>query len=300
MEQSVSEKFTSEENPGKRPYLSSVDIMGTYSDNLSQNFLKSDNQIKHELRTNSYDGTFDADSVAKHAKRKLSKRHVNYAKFVTGSHAKTNSADYVLPSNKTDQRNISSDSHHSRYLDAKGEQDNRSRMKRETSNRGQEKKNSCILNFNKLYFGCRSPDTMEFRSDCPLFSSDIISGSVLPRLIIFNGQRSAMFTRDIFLTRVLFVVYLCHGSWSHNVSQNSSIHYLVTTPLSRTSRGVRRYCFMYQTNEDSSLIHFTSTSDTCHRGSIPGLDGALSFNITPIGGAGTVLVVFFGALFYRT
>lgn len=72
------------------------------------------------------------------------------------------------------------------------------------------------------------------------------------------------------------------------MSRNSSIHYLVTTPLSRTSRGVRRYCFMYQTNEDSSLIHFTSTSDTCHRGSVPGLDGALSFNITPIGGAGMV------------
>ncbi len=81
-------------------------------------------------------------------------------------------------------------------------------------------------------------------------------------------------------------MYLCHGSWIHNVTQNSSVHYLVTTPLSRTSRGVRRYCFMYQTNEDLSLVHFTSTSDTCHRDSISETDGALSFNITPIGGAG--------------
>ncbi|XP_065204346.1 uncharacterized protein LOC135834409 [Planococcus citri] len=292
MEQSVSEKFTSEENPGKRPYLSSVDIMGTYSDNLSQNFFKSDNQIKQELQQRSSSSSsgfgyrtatsggpsaFDADNVVEYAKRKISKRYVNYAKFVSRRSAvsswnenkpnftNTDHELYYDSNNETsgdESVRISLEDRRQRVaarylLNAKRKLDNRIRAKREmTRSTGQEKKNSCILNFNKLYFGCRSPDTMEFRSDCPLFSSDIIS------------------------------VYLCHGSWSHNVSRNSSIHYLVTTPLSRTSRGVRRYCFMYQTNEDSSLIHFTSTSDTCHRGSVPGLDGALSFNITPIGGAG--------------
>lgn len=117
----------------------------------------------------------------------------------------------------------------------------------------------------------------------PSSPSSHLQSSIILRVYLlsaswYNEARSVLL--------LCVTVYLCHGSWIHNVSQNSSVHYLVTTPLSRTSRGVRRYCFMYQTNEDSSLIHFTSTSDTCHRDSIPGADGALSFNITPIGGAG--------------
>ncbi|XKL68948.1 hypothetical protein PGB90_006717 [Kerria lacca] len=253
MEQSVSEQFSSEENAGNRPYLSSVDIMGTYSDNLSQNYFKSDNQIKDERHEN-----VQADSI-KYATRRPVKRNVNYVEFQ--SNAKLNlSTSYVLSSAaQSNTTRTEGSKRYSSYPKGKHETPSFERTSRGRSKRNSkshEKKNSCILNFNKLYFGCRSPDTMEFRSDCPLFSSDIIS------------------------------VYLCHGSWIHNVSQNSSVHYLVTTPLSRTSRGVRRYCFMYQTNEDSSLIHFTSTSDTCHRDSIPGTDGALSFNITPIGGAG--------------
>lgn len=108
--------------------------------------------------------------------------------------------------------------------------------------------------------------------------------------ILLISRRSIMYTDYItWIFLYIVLVYLCHGSWIHNISQNSSVHYLVTTPLSRTSRGVRRYCFMYQTNEDSSLIHFTSTSDTCHRDSIIGADGALSFNITPIGSVGKFL-----------
>lgn len=222
MEQSVSEKFTSDESPGKRPYLSSVDIMGTYSDNLSQNFFKSDNQIKQELHQRSGSdygyrsaagggaAAFDADNVVEYAKRKISKRYVNYAKYVSRSSSsswhenKPNSTtDHAFAgsntrSNETDVQISLKDRRQevaARYLlNAKRKLDNRIRAKREMTRGGQEnKKNSCILNFNKLYFGCRSPDTMEFRSDCPLFSSDIISGklhnrSLLNQLIFEKNQ----------------------------------------------------------------------------------------------------------------
>lgn len=265
MEQSVSEKLDTEDRSGSRPYVSSVDIMGTHSDTLSQtNFFKSDNQLKGGDEEDEYQTSYqDRSASVQYAKRKISKRQISYLEFQSNARLNLTDGYVLIPANRTQQPA----KRYKYYLGGRryphSPEDTIAlpltrqplRVKRSSKIR-EEKKNSCILNFNKLYFGCRSPDTMEFRSDCPLFSSDIIS------------------------------VYLCHGSWIHNISQNSSVHYLVTTPLSRTSRGVRRYCFMYETNEDSSLIHFTSTSDTCHRDSIIGADGALSFNITPIGSAG--------------
>ncbi len=171
MEQSVSEKLNSEENAGKRPYLSSVDIMGTYSDNLSQNFFKTDNRLKREELGESTNPHHDV----KHTRRKLTKRDVNYVEFQ--SNAKLNlSTTYVLSPSLNGTR----DGGKRRYLFQGAGRREAPRVSRalrsKRSSENGDKKNSCILNFNKLYFGCRSPDTMEFRSDCPLFSSEFTSG----------------------------------------------------------------------------------------------------------------------------
>nr|CAD7394572.1 unnamed protein product [Timema cristinae] len=82
---------------------------------------------------------------------------------------------------------------------------------------------------------------MEFRSECT--SADVVSA------------------------------YSCHGRWEDN-----GIHYLITTPLSRSSHGARRYCFMYR--EQEGVVHFSSSSDSCQRNISPGIGGALAFNVT--------------------
>nr|CAD7428136.1 unnamed protein product [Timema monikensis] len=95
--------------------------------------------------------------------------------------------------------------------------------------------------FTTLVVGCNTVDTMEFRSECT--SADVVSA------------------------------YSCHGRWEDN-----GIHYLITTPLSRSSHGARRYCFMYR--EQEGVVHFSSSSDSCQRNISPGIGGALAFNVT--------------------
>jgi hypothetical protein len=72
-------------------------------------------------------------------------------------------------------------------------------------------------------------------------------------------------------------VYSCHGRWEDN-----GTHYLITTPLSRSSRGPRRYCFMYREAQDG-VVHFSSSSDSCRRNISPGIGGAMAFNVTSTG-----------------
>jgi len=72
-------------------------------------------------------------------------------------------------------------------------------------------------------------------------------------------------------------VYSCHGRWEDN-----GTHYLITTPLSRSSRGPRRYCFMYREAQDG-VVHFSSSSDSCRRNISPGIGGSMAFNVTSTG-----------------
>jgi hypothetical protein len=71
--------------------------------------------------------------------------------------------------------------------------------------------------------------------------------------------------------------YSCHGRWEDN-----GTNYLITTPLSRSSRGPRRYCFMYREAQDG-VVHFSSSSDSCRRNISPGIGGAMAFNVTSTG-----------------
>lgn len=103
---------------------------------------------------------------------------------------------------------------------------------------------ACSLDFKTLIVGCGSTDTMEFRSDCHSPDTNIISA------------------------------YSCHGGWSEN-----GTNYLITTPLSRSSRGARRYCFVYQSQADT-VVRFSTSADNCRRDIIPGSTGILAFNIT--------------------
>ncbi|XP_033607260.1 uncharacterized protein LOC111864295 [Cryptotermes secundus] len=99
--------------------------------------------------------------------------------------------------------------------------------------------------FTTLVVGCSTMDTMEFHSECT--SADVVS------------------------------VYSCHGRWEDN-----GTHYLITTPLSRSSRGPRRYCFMYREAQDG-VVHFSSSSDSCRRNISPGIGGVMAFNVTSTG-----------------
>ncbi|RZF36095.1 hypothetical protein LSTR_LSTR010506 [Laodelphax striatellus] len=120
----------------------------------------------------------------------------------------------------------------------------------------------CSLDLKTLVVGCSASDTMEFRSDCD------------------NSPDKPRVTS----------VYQCHGGWVEN-----GTHYLITTPLSRSSRGARRYCFAYEATGGSSasvglgppagasVIRFSTSSNTCTRDSASTAAGAsnvLAFNIT--------------------
>lgn len=182
MEQSVSDRFSSDESRDSQPYLSSVDIMETFSDNLSQNYLRAESQV----RTGDADNPADPQLYSRNSKyarrRNVKRRDINYVGFQ--SNAKLNlSTTYVLsPSGSASPAAAPASSPkehqraHSRSSRRPEAVENGTARVKRSARSGGDKKNSCILNFNKLYFGCRSPDTMEFRSDCPLFSSDIISG----------------------------------------------------------------------------------------------------------------------------
>ncbi|XP_049807210.1 uncharacterized protein LOC126249589 [Schistocerca nitens] len=98
--------------------------------------------------------------------------------------------------------------------------------------------------FTSLVVGCSAGHTMEFRSDCA--DEDFVS------------------------------TYSCHGHWEDN-----GTNFLITTPLSRTSHGARRLCFMYR--EVDGVVHFSSSADSCTRAVSPGIGGSLAFNVTSTG-----------------
>ncbi|XP_054289562.1 uncharacterized protein LOC129004892 [Macrosteles quadrilineatus] len=108
---------------------------------------------------------------------------------------------------------------------------------------------ACSLDFKTLMVGCASSDTMEFRSECSSPDNNMVSA------------------------------YSCHGGWSDN---STATHYLITTPLSRSSRGAKRYCFVYQSQADN-VVMFSTSADTCRRDIVPGSTGVLAFNITSEG-----------------
>ncbi|XP_039300699.1 uncharacterized protein LOC120355988, partial [Nilaparvata lugens] len=128
----------------------------------------------------------------------------------------------------------------------------------------------CSLDLKTLVVGCSASDTMEFRSDCD------------------NSPEKPRVTS----------VYQCHGGWVEN-----GTHFLITTPLSRSSRGARRYCFAYEAASGGStggaqggpggapggsggitggsVIRFSTSSNTCTRDSSAATDSnVLAFNIT--------------------
>ncbi|XP_065339905.1 uncharacterized protein LOC135939432 isoform X2 [Cloeon dipterum] len=102
----------------------------------------------------------------------------------------------------------------------------------------------CSPEFTSLRVGCSNVDTMEFRSECT--RTDTISA------------------------------YSCHGGWEDN-----GTHFLITTPLSRTSLGARRMCFIYR--ESPLGVHFSSSAASCQRDISPGVGGILAFNVTSSG-----------------
>nr|ATU83027.1 secreted hypothetical protein [Pristhesancus plagipennis] len=122
----------------------------------------------------------------------------------------------------------------------------------------------CPLELVSLLVGCDAGDTMEFRSQCGNTVTSIVSA------------------------------YTCHAGWSEN-----GTHYLITTPLSRSSLGAKRYCFIYtssltvggdpmlpgSTNSmlAGATVRFSTSSDTCSRSLMPGTTGVLAFNITSKG-----------------
>ncbi|KAK3908756.1 Midasin [Frankliniella fusca] len=86
-----------------------------------------------------------------------------------------------------------------------------------------------------LYMGCSTQDTMEFRRDCGAPEPDVVSA------------------------------YSCHGRWEEN-----GTHFLITTPLPRSSRAVRRYCFVYREQAaagpgQAAVLHFSSSGESCQR-----------------------------------
>jgi hypothetical protein len=57
---------------------------------------------------------------------------------------------------------------------------------------------------------------------------------------------------------------------------------LITTPLSRSSHGSRRYCFIYK-ESSPDLVLFSTSADNCDRVVRPGITGELVFNVTSTG-----------------
>ncbi|XP_014243229.1 uncharacterized protein LOC106663141 [Cimex lectularius] len=120
---------------------------------------------------------------------------------------------------------------------------------------------NCPLEAISLNSACTRRDTMELRSEC--------DGSV----------------------RSIVSAYTCHAGWSEN-----GTGFVITTPVSRSSHGSKRYCFVYSPAHHRSAVgngagqipswnyvRFSTSSDTCSRTVIPGLTGILAFNITSQG-----------------
>nr|CAD7589848.1 unnamed protein product [Timema genevievae] len=80
--------------------------------------------------------------------------------------------------------------------------------------------------------------------------------------------------------------YSCHGNWEDNQTS-----YLIASPISRTSVGARRFCFIYSKSvADSSfgrnkgkgaaMLQMSTVTDSCHRHIMPGITGVWAFNLT--------------------
>lgn len=76
------------------------------------------------------------------------------------------------------------------------------------------------------------------------------------------------------------IEYSCHGSWEEGGRQ-----YLVVTPTSRSSKGVRRLCLVL--DHGSAVLSLASSSLSCSRDLTPGLHGLIALNTTSIGACGT-------------
>ncbi|KAF4519337.1 hypothetical protein B566_EDAN008259 [Ephemera danica] len=90
----------------------------------------------------------------------------------------------------------------------------------------------CAPDFTSLAVGCGALDTMEFRS---------------PECAVQPQQQPAAAS------------YSCHGGWEDN-----GTHFLITTPLSRTSHGARRLCFMFRAGHAAQLL-LSSSAASCTR-----------------------------------
>lgn len=71
--------------------------------------------------------------------------------------------------------------------------------------------------------------------------------------------------------------YSCHGSW-----EDSGRQYLVVTPTSRSSKGVRRLCLVLE--RGVGVMSLASSTRSCGRDLTPGLHGHMALNTTSTGG----------------
>ncbi|KAK8746721.1 hypothetical protein OTU49_017163, partial [Cherax quadricarinatus] len=74
--------------------------------------------------------------------------------------------------------------------------------------------------------------------------------------------------------------YSCHGWWEEGGRQ-----YLVVTPTSRSSKGVRRLCLVL--DHGSGVLSLASSTLSCGRDLTPGHHGRIALNTTSIGGCGS-------------
>ncbi|XP_063601751.1 uncharacterized protein LOC134777815 isoform X2 [Penaeus indicus] len=72
-------------------------------------------------------------------------------------------------------------------------------------------------------------------------------------------------------------VYSCHGSWAE-----AGREYVVVTPTSRSSKGVRRLCLVL--DHGVGVLSLASSTHSCSRDLTPGLHGHIAFNTTNDGG----------------
>ncbi|XP_076029186.1 uncharacterized protein LOC143018042 [Oratosquilla oratoria] len=68
-------------------------------------------------------------------------------------------------------------------------------------------------------------------------------------------------------------VYSCHGWW-----EEAGRQYLVVTPTSRSSKGVRRLCLVL--DRTGNVLSLASSSRSCRRDLTPGLHGHIALNTT--------------------
>ncbi|XP_043212045.1 uncharacterized protein LOC122376299 isoform X2 [Amphibalanus amphitrite] len=106
---------------------------------------------------------------------------------------------------------------------------------------GRRVRDACSGAFSTLVMGCHASDTLELRSEC--------------------RQRTESSE------------YRCHGSWQEN-----NTHFLVASPLSRSSPSARRVCFISMATGDG--LHFSTLQEACYRSVLPGQEGSLAFNVT--------------------